>query len=143
MPTLARIYALIERSCGVRVSELAPGADLERDLHITGDDFIELMERYSQEFSVNLQDYRWYFHHAEEVTFNPGALLFKPPYRLVNHIPVTPKVLLEAAETGHWTIRYPEHSLPKRRYDILASYGLLALGGIAIALILTRGKSGA
>ena len=143
MPTLADIYALLEQSCGVRSSELLPHADLERDLHITGDDFFELMQLFAKEFAVDLQGYRWYFHHAEEVTFNPGALLFKPPYRQVPHIPVTPSVLLAAAKSGHWLISYPEHTLPKHRLDLLATYGLFAVLGLATAVLLLRGKSGA
>lgn len=143
MPTLADIYALLERTCGVRPSELSPDSDLERDLHITGDDFFELMDIFAKEFEVNLQEYRWYFHHAEEVTFNPGALLFKPPYRQVRHIPVTPSVLHEAAQAGRWTLSYPEHTLAKRRYDILATYGMFAVLGVAVAVVLLRGKGGA
>jgi hypothetical protein len=143
MPDLADVYALLQKSCGVRSSELAPHADLERDLQITGDDFFELMQLFSMEFAVNLQEYRWYFHHSEELTFNPGALLFKPTYRQVQHIPITPTVLLEAAQSGRWIMSYPEHTLAKQRYDILATYGLFAVLGLAIAVLLFRGKSGA
>ncbi len=100
------------------------------------------MQLFAKEFSVNLQDYRWYFHHSEEVTFNPGALLFKPPYRQVSHIPVTPTVLLEAAMRGRWIMSYPEHTWAKRRYDILATYGLFAVLGLAAAVLMFRGKGG-
>ena len=142
MPTLEQIYVFLERHCRVRASELSPNVDLERDLRITGDDFFELMAQFANEFSVDLRDYRWYFHHSEEVSFNPGALLFKPPHRQVRHIPVTPSVLLAAAKDGRWPVCYPEHKLARRRYDVLITYGFFAALGVAVAVVSLCSRAG-
>ncbi len=140
MPSLTEIYAFVRRTSGIRKQDLQPTHDLERDLGITGDDFFELAEDFSKEFNVNMTTYRWYFHHAEEVTFNPGALVFKPPYRLVSHIPVTPALLLQAAKLGSWPVEYPEHKLPQRRYDLLFNYGLIAAIGVLLGVLSWHGE---
>lgn len=139
MPDLEAIYAVIQEVCGVRRAKLTPSADLESDLGITGDDFSELIEQFAERFKVDMNAYRWYFHHGDEVTFNPGALFFKPPFRQVEHIPVTPALLLSAANSGAWPIEYPTHQLHQRRYDILATYAVLAMGGLLLATLLLRG----
>jgi Protein of unknown function (DUF1493) len=143
MTDLADIYAFVQRTSGMRNTELTPALDLERDLGITGDDFFELAQAFAKEFHVDMASYRWYFHHAEEVTFNPGALVFKPPYRRVDHIPVTPALLLHAANVRNWPVVYPKHSLPARRYDLLLNYALVAAGGVILAILSMRSRDGA
>ena len=138
MPELHEIYAFLSKASGISQAKLSPSADLECDLGITGDDFFELAEQFSNEFHVDMSTYRWYFHHGEEVTFNPGALFFKSPNRQVQHIPVTPELLLEAADSGRWPVVYPKHRLTERRYDILATYALLVVGGLAVLFVLLR-----
>jgi hypothetical protein len=141
MTDLADVYAFLENEAGVREAKLTPYSDLESDLGITGDDFFELAEAFAKAFNVDMAAYRWYFHHSEEGTFNPGALFFKPPYRRVARIPVTPALLLSAAHAGAWPVSYPEHFL-SRRYDILLTYVILAIGGISLALLVSRGRGG-
>jgi hypothetical protein len=136
MPSLADIHAFIGRVAGVPEKCLLADCDLERDVGITGDDFDELIIAFAEEFGVNMDCYLWYFHHAEEVTFNPGALFFRPPYRRVKHIPVTPELLLSSASTGSWPDIYPEHSIPSRRYDLLLNYFLIAAGCLLLAVAL-------
>jgi len=139
MPELREIYAFLSKVSGASEARLTPSVDLEHGLGITGDDFFELAEQFSGEFHVDMSTYRWYFHHGEEVTFNPGALFFKPPNRQVSHIAVTPLLLLEAANSGRWPVSYPKHRLTTRRYDILATYVLLVVGGLALLFALLRG----
>ncbi|MBL0118014.1 MAG: DUF1493 family protein [Saprospiraceae bacterium] len=95
-------------------------SDIDRDLRWTGDDFDELMEKYAQRYQVDMSSYLWYFHHAEEGN-NFGSAFFRAPNELVEHIPVTPKLLFEFAQKGKWDLDYPEHTLPKRRYDLIAN----------------------
>jgi hypothetical protein len=139
MPDLPEIYTFLHEVSAVPESKLSPSADLECDLGITGDDFFELVEQFSREFKVDMSTYRWYFHHGDEVTFNPGALFFKAPNRQVQRIPVTPALLVEATNAGRWPVAYPEHRLTPHRYDILATYALLAVGGLALVVTLLRG----
>jgi hypothetical protein len=138
MPSIETIYAFVEEVSGVPRAKLAPNADLEAGLGITGDDFSELVEQFGKTFNVDMRGYSWYFHHGDEVTFNPGAFFFKPPFRQVEHIPVTPNLLLNAATTGRWPVQYPSHKLCARRYDILATYALLAGGALVLAALLLR-----
>ncbi len=100
--------------------EVFENSDIERDLGCSGDDFSELMEKYSLLYNVDMSSYLWYFHHHEEgISF--GSSLFRAPNELVQHIPVTPKLLLEFAQIGKWNLEYPEHKLPNRRYDLIAN----------------------
>jgi hypothetical protein len=55
--------------------------------------------------------YLWYFHHHEEGS-SFGSNFFRAPNELVNHIPITPKLLFEFAKKGKWDLEYPEHQLP-------------------------------
>ena len=139
MASLADIDALLERTTGVDHAALSPDADLERDFGITGDDFSELMEAFSKEFCVDMQAHLWYFHHEEEAAFNPGALFFPPPSRQVQRIPVTPNLLLKAANSGRWPVKYPDHVLYKYRYDLLLGYSIVGITALALAVVLLRG----
>lgn len=98
--------------------------DLFGDANITGDDFHDLISKYSKQFHVDMSTYLWYFHTDEEGQ-NLGAIFFKSPNQLQGRIPITPKLLTDFANTGLWNIPYPEHIVPKRRYDLLVNMILL------------------
>ena len=98
--------------------------DLENDVKITGDDISDFLEKYSLEFNVNMKNYLWYFHQHEETYGGIGALLFKTPKDRVKHIEITPEILLESANKGYWNVNYPEHKLPKFRYDIITNFSI-------------------
>jgi len=113
------IRFIIDRT-GCDKEEVKAESDLQNDLGCSGDDFDELISEYSAKFKVDMSSYLWYFHSEEEGHSNSiGKILFKTPYERVKHIPITPALLLNSANHGKWLITYPEHSLPKRRYDIL------------------------
>jgi hypothetical protein len=112
--------------------------DLFGEAKITGDDFHDLMEKYSKEFHVDMSTYLWYFHTDEEGQ-NVGAIVFESPNQLVGRIPITPKLLSEIANSGQWNISYPDHIVPKRRYDLLLNLIiLLAFLGVVIYLAAIR-----
>lgn len=92
--------------------------DIFLDLGVTGDDFHEMIEKYQKTFNVDMTSFLWYFH-ADEEGQSIGGGFFKAPYERVKRIPVTPQMLLDFANKGKWTIDYPEHTLPKRRYDLI------------------------
>jgi hypothetical protein len=123
--SIADIIEFIQSGHGVPSGRVRPDADLCRDLGIEGDDFAGLMGKFCVEFGVEMSAYRWYFHHGDEVGGNPFSLIFRPPYRSVEHIPVTPALLLASANSGKWVVQYPPHTLPKLRLE-----------GIAFALFL-------
>lgn len=122
-----RIIRLITHQIGVREAEVLDDADINRDLGCSGDDFSELMEAFAKEFQVDITGYSWYFHTEEEGGNWIGGSFFAPPNERVQHIPVTLNVLLDSAKTGKWMVVYPEHQLPKRRYDLLINLLLVVV----------------
>jgi hypothetical protein len=114
-----------------------PNIDIFMDMNVTGDDFHEMIENYSNEYEVDMSEYLWYFHTNEE-GISLGALGFKPPYARVKRIPVTPQMLADFIMTKKWSINYPEHNLPKRRYDIIFNQFVLVtfILGVILGLIL-------
>ncbi|HDY86118.1 MAG TPA: hypothetical protein ENI26_10760 [Methylophaga aminisulfidivorans] len=73
----------------------------------------------------------------EEATLNLGSLFFKPPYERVQRIPITLKILAQSAVGDALSVIYPEHKLPKRRYNIYINYfviSTLALGTFIVGL---------
>ena len=112
------IYEFISRSESILTGELSPNADLHDDLGITGDDFSSIMRKFEKEFNVDMQNYRWYFHHLEQGAYGVGGLFVNSPSFRVPYIPVTPRLLLQAATEGSWPVQYPDHDLSAKRYDI-------------------------
>lgn len=113
------IFSFLEDKIGCDREELAMSSDIVKDLGCYGDDLDEFMEEYSKQFQVDIAEYRWYFHNTEEGHGNSiGRLMFKSPPEKVKRIPITPFILLLSANKGKWAMFYPEHKLPKRRYDI-------------------------
>ncbi len=112
--------------------------ELESDifkLGVVGDNFHEMIDKYTKIYELDMTEYLWYFH-ADEEGQNLGAIFFKPPYLKVERIPVTPKLLAKYAKTKKWTIKYPKHKLPNKRYDINISKIFLIISIILIIWIL-------
>ena len=85
-----------------------------------GDDFHDLVENFAKTYSVDMTNYLWYFHSDEEGSWNSiGGLFFDPPNKRVERIPVTPALLTEFANKRKWELKYPKHTIPEKRYDIL------------------------
>ncbi len=112
------------------VDKVEPNADIGYDLGMQGDDFDEMIEKYSSKYSVDMTNYLWYFHHAEEGSSSIGGLFFDPPNKQVKRIPLTPSMLTDFANGGKWDINYPDHKIPKNRNDIRVNqiiFGLILL----------------
>jgi hypothetical protein len=114
MYTQTQIDDFVKNSTGI--DELDLSDDLADHHGVYGDDFHELLELYSRTFNVDMTGYIWYFHTSEEGS-NFGGMFFRPPNKRVPHIPITTAMLHEFANTGKWSIEYPEHSLPRFRWD--------------------------
>jgi len=119
-------------------SNLNSDSDVFKEVRIDGDDCDEFLLKYSEKYSVDMNDFLWYFHYQEEgsLSFSIGNLFFKNPRQRVKEIPITPKMLTEFANSKKWTIDYPEHKLPKYRYDILINWVLII--SIIIIIILVK-----
>lgn len=98
--------------------------DVFNECGVSGDDCDELLCKYCEKYSVDMTAFLWYFHYQEEgsLNFNLGSLFFKNPYQRVKTIPITPKMLTDFANSKIWKINYPEHKLPKYRYDMIINY---------------------
>ena len=111
--------------------KIAPDSDIFKDIGMVGDDFREMIEKYSEKYSVNMETYLWYFHNVEEGFMSIGGFFFDAPYNRVERIPITPTMLCDFANKGKWGINYPDHQVPKKRYDILINrvvVGVFILG---------------
>lgn len=113
------IISFVREQTGTRKEKIDIKTDIFNDLGVAGDDCDELMGAYSKKFNVDLSSYLWYFHCGEEGSWNSiGGIFFKPPNTRVARIPITPLILLQAANEGNWNVKYPSHQLPQFRYDI-------------------------
>ena len=102
--------------------EMSGSTGLEADVGIWGDAHDALMSQYAEKYGVDMSGYLWYFHTREEPFFPSFGFVFKPPYSRVTRMDITVGTLLEGANTGRWPVKYPPHSLPRYRYDVIASY---------------------
>jgi Protein of unknown function (DUF1493) len=105
-------------------SRIGEDDDLDHDLGIYGDGHRALLEAYSQDFHVDLRSYRWYFHTREQ-RHSFGSVFFEPPDKQVSHIPITPRLLVEAAKTGVWDPGYPTHELPGKRWGLVVNMAII------------------
>jgi hypothetical protein len=112
---------------------LRDDADVFDCLGIEGDDAFDFIDRFAAGFGVDVNDYRWYFHHGEE-GWNLGGLFFRPPNGRVDRMPITPVILTEAIRSKRWPVRYPDHWLPRVRWDIRLNRGLAILPFVFLAL---------
>ncbi|MAG67829.1 MAG: hypothetical protein CMK74_18510 [Pseudomonadales bacterium] len=130
------IYAFLEQTQGINRWKIKPESDLCNDLGVDGDDFFELEQAFAERFAVNMDSYRWYFHHGEE-GWSIGALISPSPRQQVKHIPVTPEVLRQAAVVGYWPIRYPAHEVSDRTLEsrINTACLLLMLGLVGLCVL--------
>ena len=130
--TRTEVLAFIKDFWGGTPS-LSDDTDLFDTLGIEGDDASEFMDAFAKKFGVDGSDYRWYFHHGEE-GHNFGGWFFKPPYRRVARIAITPAILNEAVSTKRWPVVYPDHRLSRVRWDIRLNRALVV--GCLILLVI-------
>lgn len=124
MVTNDEIILFVKDHAAVGGENINLDTDIFDELGCVGDDFHELIEKYTQRYSVDMSGYLWYFHSDEEGQ-NYGGVFFNPPYNRVKRIPVTPRMLTDFANQEKWNLDYPSHKLPKYRFDILFNYLLL------------------
>jgi hypothetical protein len=109
-------------------------SDIFNDVGMVGDDFHEMIEKYSKKYSVDMSGYLWYFHTDEEGSSSIGGAFFPPPYERVKRISVTPLMLTNFANQRKWDIQYPEHTLPKKRYDLCVNTIIVGLALTALVI---------
>ncbi|WP_299262767.1 DUF1493 family protein [uncultured Psychrosphaera sp.] len=135
MIVLKDIYLFLEEALGIDPKTIKPGSDLFEDFGVFGDDLFELIEVFSENYSVNVDDFLWYFHSPEEAS-SLFRMIFLPPNKRVSRIPITPDMLVQYANQKCWGLEYPAHEIPNRRWDILLSQLLLITLLIALLIAL-------
>lgn len=104
-------------------SKLNSNSDIFTVVGIDGDDCDEFLHKYAEKYNVDMSNFLWYFHYQDEASVNGfGKFFFKNPHQCVKTIPITPKMLAEFANNKKWDIDYPEHKLPKYRYDLYINW---------------------
>ena len=112
---------------------LTPDTALQTDLGLEADELYEFMAEFGRRFAVNLEGFVWYFHGSEDM-FNPGGLIFRPPFRRVERIPITVGMLVGFVERGRWDLVYPRHVVPSLPWDIIITWVIFALGAMGTCL---------
>ena len=133
MSTITEIIDLLQELSGM--NEINPTSDIFNDVGMVGDDFHEMIEKFTLKYRVDMTDYLWYFHTNEEGCDGVGGFLFPPPYKRVDRIPVTPAMLAEFADKGKWDIRYPAHKIPAKRYDLLVNQIVIGLFLVVVIMV--------
>lgn len=124
MVAIADIYEFVSLQLEVPVDLLEKDTDLCEVFDVKADACADLVENFAAKFKVDLDSYLWYFHHGE-AGLNIGRFWVKPPYERVQRIPLTPRVFLKAATKKRWKVQYPEHTIPKKRWDMIINKGIL------------------
>lgn len=103
---LARLAALLEREQGYPASRVTRETRLRHDAGMDGDDAVEFLEAYAQEFGVDMAGFRFYHHFGPEGC-NPWWLLVRPWWMRVADVPLTVGDLEDGARAGQWDFPYP------------------------------------
>lgn len=121
-------------------SNLNSDSDIFSQVGIDGDDCDEFLQKFSEKYGVDMSDFLWYFHYQDEasITFNLGSRFFKTPNQRVQEIPITPKMLAEFATTKKWKINYPEHKVPKQRFDMYINWVFFLISMSFVIFLMTR-----
>ncbi|AFY36811.1 hypothetical protein Lepto7376_0373 [[Leptolyngbya] sp. PCC 7376] len=126
MVAIAEIYRFIEAELEVPEALLNTDIDLFQTFDIQADACEDFIENFAAKFKVDLDDYLWYFHHGE-AGLNIGGFIIAPPYKRVERLAITPDILRQAATKRRWKVKYPEHQLPKKRWDMVINKAILFL----------------
>ena len=126
MVAIAEIYSFIQTELEVPETLLNNDTDLFQTFDISADASEDFIDKFATKFKVDLDDYCWYFHHGE-AGLNLGGFIVAPPYKRVERIAITPDVLLKSATKRRWKVKYPEHQIPKKRWDMVINKAILFL----------------
>lgn len=135
-PAPADIVQFIAEGWQQRLSPLDQ-ADVLAALDLDGDAAEAFMERFARQFGVDLTGYEAAFHHRESTGMRPGwPVTVQPRFGL--RIPIAVSTLAQAAQTGHWPLRYPVLQPIRSRHWLnvpLVLIGLPLLVGVALAVL--------
>ena len=111
--------------------------DILRASGMDGDDANEFLEDFAKQFSVDMTDFLWFFHFIADEP--PNYRRVKPigqDGRAIKFIPITPKLLAEAANEGRWMLEYPVHQVQTSYLPTILMFVVLAIFVLAVTLLL-------
>ncbi len=126
--TPEELVQFLGHEVGVSAANINQSTRLLEDLGLDGEDYLLLIERFAEKFSVDVQAYRWFHHHGPE-GFNPLWLLIPPWWDQTLYIPITVGDLVESSFSGKWSVRYPDEVVRPR--PDLANW-IVLIGGLAL-----------
>ena len=101
-----QLIKFVSEEICVNEERISMDTDILRGFGVDGDDVCDLMNKFSEKFKVNMDDYIWYYHGGPEGC-NPFSFiieLWKPKL----YIPVTVRILIESVKSGKWELEYPK-----------------------------------
>lgn len=126
---LAREYSFAHLTCG-------DDQDLLRAAGMEGEAANAFFDAFALKYAVNMNDFLWFFHYAAD----------EPPYwrrvkpvgrdgRAFPMLPITPRLLADAANEKRWPLEYPSHRLRVSRWPMIVMFVLLASLVLAVTVI--------
>ena len=109
--------------------------DLLATMGADGDDATEFIEAFAETFSVDMSAFLWVFHYSADEP--PNFRRMRPVDRegkTFEIIPLTPRLLADAANQGHWPLEYPIHKMQVSRWPMRLMFIFLATLVLLIVL---------
>ena len=110
--------------------------DLLATLAFDGDDASAFIEGFAEKYSVDMSAFLWFFHYNADEP--PNFRRLRPVDRegkTFEDIPLTPRLLADAANLGHWPLEYPVHKMQASRWPMRLMFVFLATLVLLIVLV--------
>jgi hypothetical protein len=111
-------------------------SDLLERKNINGPRAEAVLNAYAKEFAVDAEQLRASFHYDAS-----GAQFWRRERPVGQHgktfarIPITARLLADAANEGHWPLEYPSHRMQRSRWPLIVMFLLLASLVLAVTIL--------
>lgn len=130
---LARTIAGPDYQCGDDEDMFGPG-------RLSGAAARKFMDEFAKTHAVNMGSFLEFFHDiADESAKTHRVQPVGLDGKVLAPIPVTPRLLADAANQQTWPLEYPTHTLRSSRWPLILMFLLLALFVLAITVLGTDG----
>ncbi|MBJ7539668.1 DUF1493 family protein [Marinomonas transparens] len=97
------VTVYLSEFCSIDLSKIKNDSELVKDLHIEGDDGIELIDSFSKRFNVDMTSFSASEYFVQESSFNPIFSIWKLVFRKNDLLkPLYVKDLIESAALKRW-----------------------------------------
>ncbi|WP_324282069.1 DUF1493 family protein [Cyanobacterium aponinum UTEX 3221] len=99
-----KVKEIVSQVTGYDVSELSLKNDLYLDLGVDGDDAVELLEQFSQEFQIDMSDFKFEKYFGCEAGFTPFTFITTIFFSSTNKFKsLTIEKLINIAQQQKWS----------------------------------------